>query len=218
MPASTPVSRTKTAALSRILDGVVRGYVRYIAGVVSADKALSLASKFHDLYGIGCTPSQRITRKHKGQANSLFVLYWAEGATQVDWLLLVSAGSGPVVEREKLRSVTAKPRLVWIGYELLRHRERGTARWTWRRTKAEMAELYHLLGEQLRRRQTDALGDTLERIARQPGFHGVRVQSWALFEYVRHHGYQHELPHIFYVRKVSHGERITLAAGRLDAI
>jgi hypothetical protein len=34
-----------------------------------------------------------------------------------------------------------------------------------------------------------ALTKALERIARQPGFHGVRAQSWTLFEVPRAHGY-----------------------------
>lgn len=34
-----------------------------------------------------------------------------------------------------------------------------------------------------------ALTEMLERIARQPGFHGVRAQSWGLFEARRAHGY-----------------------------
>ena len=210
MPASTPLSTTKTAALSRILDGVTRGYVQYIAGTIAADKALSLARKFHNLYGIGCTPSQRITRKAKGLANSLLVLYVPEGEAQAEWLLLVSAGNGPVTEREKLRDVTAKPRLTWLGYELLRHRERGTTRWTWRRPKSEMTELYQLLDMQLRKHAHGPLSETLARIARQPGFHGVRVQSWALCQHARQRGYQGELPYLFYVSKVSHGERIPL--------
>ncbi|AMO38794.1 hypothetical protein [Thauera humireducens] len=210
MPASTPLSTNKTAALSRTLDGVTRGYFRYIAGTIAADKVLSLARKFHDLYGIGCTPSQRITRKNKGLANSLLVLYAPEGAALAEWLLLVSPGNGPVTEREKLRDVTAKPRLTWLGYELLRHRERCTARWTWRRSKAEMTELYQLFDVQLHKHDHGPLSETLARIARQPGFHGVRVQSWTLFQHARERGYRGELPYLFYVSKVSHGERISL--------
>ena len=135
MPASTPIATSKTAALSRVLDGVSRGYTRYIGGVTTADKAIAVANKFHKLYGIGCTPALRITRKGKGQANTLLVMYWPAGAAQVDWLLLATPGTGLIETRERLLEVTGKPRLQWLGYELLRYGARGVTRWTWRRPK-----------------------------------------------------------------------------------
>lgn len=51
----------------------------------------------------------------------------------------------------------------------------------------------------------------LERLANQPGFHGVREQTWALFQRARELGYSGELPVIYHVQKVSHGERISVA-------
>lgn len=210
MPASTPISRSKTAALSRVLNGVSHGYVRYISGVTRPDKAIALARKFHDLYGIGATPAQHLTRKRKGEANVLLVMYWPEDAQVVEWLLLVSPGAGAVTELEKLLDVTRKPRLMWLGFELVRYLARGVTRWTWRRPKEAMAEWYELLAEQLRRHQPQAVADTLARIARQPGFHGVREQGWSLFQYARQHGYEGDLPHLFYVQKVNHGDRLML--------
>jgi len=210
MPASTPVSTSKTAALSRVLDGVSRGYTHYISGVTTADKAIAVANKFHQLYGIGCTPAQRITRKGKGQANALLVLYWPEGAAQVLWLLLATPGTGLIAEREKLLEVTGKPRLQWLEYELTRYGARGVTRWTWRRPKAEMADWYALLGGRRRGRDSTAVGDILDAIARQPGFHGVREQSWALCQFARQHGHREKLPFLYYVHKVSHGERLLL--------
>jgi len=210
MPASTPIATSKTAALSRVLDGVSRGYTRYISGLTTADKAVVLANKFHKLYGIGCTPAQRLTRKTHGLANVLLVMYWPEGAAQVHWLLLVAPGSGPIEEREKLLEVTGKPRLAWLGYELTRYGARGITRWTWRRPKAEMADWYALLGERLKRHDTGALLEILAAIANQPGFHGVREQSWTLCQFAVQQGYREELPFLYYVHKVSHGERLVL--------
>lgn len=210
MPASTPIATSKTAALSRVLDGVSRGYTRHIGGVTTADKAVAVANKLHKLYGIGCTPAQRITRKGKGQANTLLVMYWPAGAAQVDWLLLATPGTGLIETRERLLDVTGKPRLAWLGYELVRYGARGVTRWTWRRPKAAMADRYVRLGEQLKRRDNGAVADILAEIARQPGFHGVREQSWALCQFAWQHGYREELPFLYYVHKVSHGERLLL--------
>jgi hypothetical protein len=205
---STPIARSKTAALSRVQDAVPKGYHRYIAGTVVPAKAAALAGKLHRLYGIGCTPAQRITRKRHGEANALLAMFWPEGAERVDWLMVATDGTG--MEAEKLRNVEDKPRLVWLGYELVRHPTRGTTSWSWRRQKMEMAELYHLLDELLAQRYHGAVAQTLERIARQPGFHGVRTQSWDLCQYARQKGYDGELPHIFYTQKVSHGDRLAL--------
>jgi hypothetical protein len=50
----------------------------------------------------------------------------------------------------------------------------------------------------------------LERIARQPGFHGVFGQSRELFLAARRLGYAKEMPRLFYLRKISHGEALQL--------
>ncbi|POA99883.1 hypothetical protein C2134_03840 [Chromobacterium sinusclupearum] len=135
--------------------------------------------------------------------------YWPAGAGQVEWLLLASEGTG--LEAETLKPVTARPRLTWLGCELVRREARGRTAWTWRRTKQEMAELYALLTSQAQQRHYAVLADTLERIARQPGLHGVRTQSWALCQEACRLGYPGELPHLHYLQKVSHREHLILA-------
>lgn len=209
MPPSTPIARNKTAALSRILDLIPRGYVRYTAGVVSADKAPNLARKFHQRYAIGATPAQRLIRKRDGIASALLVMYWPEGAETVHWLMLVTAGCG--FEREQLLSVTDKPYLIWLGYELVRYPARGRTRWTWRRPKPEMAAHHTMLHFCGSRRDEGELQAFLERLAHQPGFHGVREQSWALFQRARELGYSGKVPVIYHVQKMSHGDQLSLA-------
>lgn len=210
MPASTPIARSKTAALARILDCVPKGYHRYTSGTVQAGKAEALARKFHSLYGIGCTPAQRLTRKAKGLANAVLVMYWPRDAECAHWLLLATDGEG--LEEETMRVTESKPRLKWLGYELSRRSAQGRAAWTWRRSKSEMAEWHALLASQAALRNHAAMAETLERIARQPGFHGVRTQSRALFQEARGRGFRGALPHLFYLEKISHGERLSLVA------
>lgn len=209
MPATTPIARSKTAALARILDSVPKGYHRYTYGTVRADKAEALAHKFHALYGIGCSPAQRLARKAKGLASTILVLYWPHEATQVEWLLLATQGDG--MHQESLRAVDEVTRLNWLGYELVRYSARERTAWTWRRPKQEMTNLHALLAHQASQRHYAALAETLDRIARQPGFHGVRAQSWALFQEAVRRGYTGLLPHLFYLQKVSHGDRLTIA-------
>lgn len=210
MSAKTPIARSKTAALARIIDCVPKGYRRYIRGTIKAPKAEALAYKFHARYGIGCTPAQRLIRKGQGLANAVLVMYWPHDATTVEWLLLATDGQG--LEGEHLYLVDEKPRLNWLGYELVRHSSHGRAVWTWRRPKHEMVELHALIAYQAGQRHYAALEETLERIARQPGFHSVREQSWALFQEARRRGYPGPIPQLFYVQKVSHGERLSLVS------
>ena len=259
-PAVTPIARSKTAALARILDSVPKGYIFYTAGECRAEKMFSLAQKFHQRYGIGCSPAQRLIRKQKGLANALLVIYWptqsettlvtyldADAAPilspdseltlasplatapasfsspaeapdeeplvvpKVAWLLLVTEGTGAVREQERLRSVLDSQRLLWLGYELVRHSARGKTSWTWRRTKREMDELYALLAYQLNRRQQAGVAETLLRICRQPGFAGVRKQSRTLCQFARSRGYAGELPFLYFIQKVKHGVPLRLA-------
>lgn len=210
MPASTPIARSKTAALARITDSIGKGYTRFMRGTVKAAKAEILAKKLHALYGVGCTPAQRITRKTKGIANALLVMYWLADAEQVDWLLLATAGTGLEAETNNLHDVTDSNRLTWLGYELVRHATHGRNAWTWRRPQSEMADLHNLLTHQLNMRHYSAVTNTLTCIARQPGFHGVREQSKKLCLYAKCKGYPGDLPFLFYVQKVHHGERLAL--------
>jgi len=208
MPPTTPIARNKTAALSRVLDVIPRGYVRYTAGTVSADKALTLAYKFHRLYAIGATPAQRLIRKRDGVGNALLVMYWPPDVAMVQWLLLMTPGTG--FEQEQLALVSNKPCLVWLGYELVRHATRGGPSWTWRRPKTEMAEHYLMLENLSGRRNEQGMSEFLERLSHQPGFHGVREQTWALFQFARRFGHMGELPVLYYTQKINHGERIAL--------
>ena len=73
-----------------------------------------------------------------------------------------------------------------------------------------MTELRALLEEQLKRHHLSAVHETLLRISRQPGFSRVREQSWALCQFARSRGYDKELPVLYFMEKVSHGERMQL--------
>lgn len=273
MSVTTPLARSKSAALNRVLDVVPKGYQFYTAGEVPIEKLGKLLRKFQERYGIACSPAQRLTRKKKGLANALLVLYLApdqapgeatlkvtrlspeqvtpqspeelaqsvtRSATdlpadsasggvpiqvtraapfgvRVSWLLLATAGGGAVWNEETLKSVV-DDRLQWLGYELVRHPVRGQTSWTWRRPKEAMAELYAVLTELLIRRRPDDVASTLARIARQPGFAGVREQSWRLCEFARQRGYEGELPHLFYLEKIPHGIPLSIGAVTSDGV
>ena len=74
-----------------------------------------------------------------------------------------------------------------------------------------MADWYALLGDQLARRQVSAAAQTLEMICRQPGFAGVREQGRELCLFARARGFKRDLPTLFFMQKISHGERMKLS-------
>lgn len=206
---TTPLSRTHAAALSRVLDSIPRGYSRYTCGVVAKEKVQRLVEKFHHTHQVGASPAQRVMRKQRGQANAVLALYLPEWADKAHWVMLFT--DGELGAHEKLYSIFDKPRMAWQGYELTRHSYQGGTRWTWRRTRSEMEEFYVMLDHHVKRRRWDAVGELLERAARQPGFHGVREQTWRLCQEACKHGYLGEQPFLYYMTKVSHGERIAVA-------
>ncbi|WP_397474923.1 hypothetical protein [Pusillimonas sp.] len=209
MPASTPIARSKTAALIRITDLVAKGYDRYTHGKVAASKAQRLAQKLHAKYGIGCTPAQRITRKKHGLANTAMVLYWPEGAETVEWLMLATQGDG--LGEETLEEVARKRiRLIWLGYQLVRRSHRGRIAWTWKLPRQTMADHYNELHALLNSRHYATVGKLLERASHYPGFHGIREQLKPFLGEAQRRGYMGQVPHLFYVRKISHGERLLL--------
>lgn len=206
---TTPLSRTHAAALSRVLDSIPRGYSRYTCGVVAKEKVQRLVEKFHHTHQVGASPAQRVIRKQRGQANAVLALYLPEWADKAHWMMLFTAGE--LSAYEKLRSIFEKPRMTWQGYELTRHNWHGGTRWTWRRTRDEMQDYYVMLDHHAKQHSWDAVGELLERAARQPGFHGVREQTWRLCQEAHKRGYPGELPFLYYMTKVSHGERIAVA-------
>ena len=77
-----------------------------------------------------------------------------------------------------------------------------------------MADLYAMLATQLNQRHGSAAEQTLLRLCRQPGFAGVRQQSWGLCQFARSRGYGGRIPFLFHVQKVSHGPRMQLDGRR----
>lgn len=150
--------------------------------------------------------------KRAGRANAQFAAYsppeeYLAVNEKLPWILLATEGTG--VEEE--RWVDAQDRPTWLDYQLCRHNDAGQIRWTWRRTKPEMTQLYAELGEDLARRRFHEVAKTLQRIANQPGFHGIRVQSRALIEYAQGRGYTGHVPRLFHVQKVPHGVPMIIA-------
>jgi hypothetical protein len=198
-PITLQAALTPTGVVG-VADSVVDSVVGSIANSGNRVDALSVTNTF--------THSDTRSATNQSDAISDFD---SHAEAQIRWLLLATAGAGPVHELETLRSVLETPRLVFLGYELVRHSVRRKTSWTFRRTKSEMSNLYALLDDQLKQRhQEGRVAQTLLRISRQPGFSGIRQQSWDLYQFARLHGYAGELPFLYFVQKLRHGTPLIL--------
>ena len=119
---------------------------------------------------------------------------------------LATEGSG--LEGERLTHEVERP--VWLDYQLCRHNDMGEVRWTWRRTRAEMTQLYAELRDDLAQRRYAEIRRMFERVAHQPGFHGVRTQAMQLFSFAVSRGYDGPIPHLFFVQKIVHGRPLVI--------
>jgi len=209
----TPISPTPAASLARILDNIPKGYTRHTCGVIKAEKIRKLVEKFRTRHSIHASPEQRFNRKKKGKANALLTVYLPPAkedaavmtvSDTVPWLLQFT--SGELDSPETLTDVTDKPRLQWLGYELVRHAFRGKTSWTWRRSKEKMEGLSGLLVEKCDRRQWREVERFLQHAASEPGFHGVREQTYQLCQAAQQRGYDGPIPHLYYMQKIKHGE------------
>lgn len=204
----TPIATTQAAALSRVIDSVTKGYHRYTRGTIQPEKLERLANKFHARHHIGATPSQRQTRKKKGLANAVLVVYRPSEAAPAHWLLLFT--DGELGSPEGLRSIKSKPRIHWLNYELVRYPYRGRTSWTWKRSQAQQAELYEQLRDACQRHHWKKIDRLLTHTAAQPGFRGVKQQTWELQQEAMRKGYPHEPPFLFYITRIPHGEPLYL--------
>lgn len=209
---TTPIATTKTRALARVLGAVTHGYTRVCMGTVQPEKLSGLATKFDAVYGIANTKGQRVINRRAGRANTMLAVYnppaeYLVAGERLPWILIATEGEG--VEAERWIPVADRP--VWMDYELCRHNAAGQVRWSWRRTKTEMTQLYAELGEDLARKRYGSVEQALRRISNQPGFHGVRAQSRALVEYACARGYTGEVPRLYYVSSVPHGTPLCIA-------
>jgi len=217
MTSHIPISPTPAASLVRILDNVPKGYTRYTCGIIKADKIGALVDKFRIRHGIHINAAQRFNRKKEGHANALLTVYFpapknnAAAVTisePVPWLLQFTQGE--LDSREILSDVTQKPHFQWLGYELIRHTFQGKTRWTWRRSKADMEGLFGQLGELCNRRQWREVERFLQSAANQPGFHGVREQTYRLCQAAKLRGYDGPIPHLYHMRKIKHGNPVVI--------
>ena len=189
----------KTVLMQRLLDAVCHGYYWHTHGTVSVPKALRLAEKFSECYGVHRNANSRAYAKRMGQSNAKLFLYAASGTEHLSWWLLATNGDGSVHREEDLASATDARRRLRIGDndELVRRtRPRGHGGgtvWTWRMTTECVREWRERIIMACRRREAGAVTQTVGSLYRCPGFSGIRHQVGKLValsrkEWRRRHG------------------------------
>ena len=175
------IHRRKTAVMQRIQQLSVRGYRWYIRGEVRADRALNMAAKFAEKYGVGMNENQRSYAKRKGKANAFLLMYPKKNESAFLWWLLATDGDGRIHQEEHLISVTDQHhRLTWSGdYELVMLTREGKNKpvMTWRMTREGYRSWHERLRKAVRARTTnEQVKQAIWTLFRAPGFSEVRKQ------------------------------------------
>ena len=184
--ATATVQHYKAAYMQRIADHVRLGYTYWTAGTVTADRAHSLARKFHNRYGTGLTRHQKAYGRAQGQASAALIL-WSSEPERLHWVLMLTPGENLAHELECLNdATTAQGRIVVTGYELLQLPRRGNKHpaWTWR-MNCETHDAWRERIVRNARRGPDALSEHVKELVRTPGFAGCRAQVRKLLQLAR---------------------------------
>ena len=159
---------------------VSRGFTRWTGGRVRYDRAEGLVAKFEELYAANPDRALDMRLRRAGHARSRLVLYPQDLELHFAWWLLVSEGTGAVVQREKLADATdRRQRITLREWELLRMPKRQakeSVAWTWRLPEKVFRDrLAHACAVATHDspHQAQAL---MAAMAQWPGFHGISHQ------------------------------------------
>lgn len=190
------IPRSKAAAMRLLLETVQRGSRYWTGGVLPTAKAIRLAEKFAERYDILASAATRSRHKARGISNATLIFYPENEAvlTPLRWWLLVTPGSGPVWQEERLLDTgNRRQRLTWGEQYVLVHLQRekkhgGGRHWTWAVQEQRYEELEAAIrqyssahGAKHVRERTDDLQRLVAAIQRMPGFHGIREQQRSLY-------------------------------------
>lgn len=177
------VYRYKTLLMQRLVDWTTRGYFSWTSGIVSADRANALAEKFDAQYFVARRRGERLYARKTERANATFVLADLDKSGQLHWWLLVTAGTHPAYQLERLADSRERDgRIDLTGYEMLQlqndRRNGGKIRWTWRMTDETEAMWEASIRAVIRGRHPhEEVQQLIASLARMPGFHGIRGQA-----------------------------------------
>ncbi len=204
---------TIPVAMDRAMDlitvAVSKGWHWYVAGEIEASKALALAQRFNERYGLDADRFQRSRARSKGAATFQLFFWPLAGKTTLAWYLLRSEGEHPLLSLETWRDAQeASSRIQWpFWYELVRtpvpmaHRKKlsgphskavKSVTWTWRLVD----EVKDSLRADIRRNAQSSKGlvAIVESLKRTNGSRGARDDVKQLYQYIRRQEFKYSVP------------------------
>jgi hypothetical protein len=193
------VYTTVTATMAALQRHVSRGTHWYVMGTVNADRALALAGRFDERYGLSKTVAQRDHVRRQGRATFRFLLWSLADQIALRWWLLRTDGDHPLLTLERWRDARQdRVRWPWL-FELVRLpvdrvlrskylRPNGQnainpVTWTWRIRRDEIDAMRSSI-RHWSQYDDDRLATLIRGLQAAPGFRGVRRDVHALYRYI----------------------------------
>ncbi|ORE88772.1 hypothetical protein ATO7_02815 [Oceanococcus atlanticus] len=186
----------KIATMRHMLHAVSHGYHHWTGGRVPAAKALNLAAKFAELYGVDLGRNRRYRRRAASKANAQLFFYPIADSQDLAWWLLATDGEGNVHRQENLKDTRIKhQRLNWLGeYEVAHHSRPETPKpsYSWRMTAKTYDNWKIRLKHAGSSADTSLMRQAVWSLYRTPGAAVIRKQVGHLMalakkEWNRHH-------------------------------
>lgn len=193
------VYTSATATLRAIQMSVARGAFWYVSGTVPADRALALATRFHERYDLAATVGQRDHAHRKGHATFRLFFWPQQGGLGFHWWLLRTGGKHPLLDMERWLDARAT-RIGWPWwFELAqlpvdrKHRQKykrkdggfriGAVTWTWRISRDELERLKTSV-RHWAQYGDNRLPQLIRTLQRCPGLRGIRQDVSGLYRYI----------------------------------
>ena len=190
---------TATATMSAIQRYVSRGAVWYVTGEVEADRALALAARLDERYGLAATVAQRDHARRAKRATFRLILWPLSGTTRLRWWLLRTDGEHPLLSMERWRDAR-HDRIRWPwDFELAQmpvppaaragyRRKNGrvainAVTWTWRIERQHMEAMRASI-RHWAQHADERLAALIRSLHLSPGFRQIRTDVLTIDRYV----------------------------------
>lgn len=193
------VYTSATATLRAIQMAVAHGAFWYVAGTVPADRALALAARFHERYGLALTVGQRDHARRRGNATFRLLMWPQQGGLGFHWWLLRTEGNHPLLGMERWLDARST-RIGWPWwFELAQlpvereHRQKykredggfriAAVTWTWRISRDELERLKASI-RHWAQHSDNRLPQLIRTLKLCPGLRGIRQDVFGLYRYI----------------------------------
>lgn len=171
-----------------------------VTGTIPAHKALLLATRLDEKFGLRRDSDQKHYHRKKGRAVFVLHMFPVDDTTSIQFWLLRTDGTHPLLDTEQWKDVR-KERLQWLWwYELVQlpvevaHRKKMARRdgsegikpvtWTWRITRDDMDRLKRAIRVAVQF-EDERLPRIIQSLKSAAGARGIRKDVKDLYAYIR---------------------------------